>query len=209
MLKYSPVFLALLFFSSFAQSQKLRYKDLIFTDVTIDKDLSYNLNAPEDNRKAYLYDLYQPAGDQAQNRPLIIWMHGGGFKYGSKNAKGIELWSKTFAQRGYVCAGLNYRLSKKNPLFHFDVLQQSCYDAVQDSKLAVEYFKKNAKRFHIDPNKIILAGNSAGGMIALQAAYSNNLELAKQTGVTLTDASAKSTERLKVAAVINYWGGIF
>ena len=72
-------------------------------------------------KKAYLFDLFQPFKDDKEplKRPLIIWMHGGGFKYGSKSAKNIQLWCKTFAQRGYVCVALNYRLSKKNTIFNF------------------------------------------------------------------------------------------
>jgi len=192
-----------------AQSQH-RYKDLIFKDVTVTADQSYNPNAAKDEKKAYLFDLYQPKGDDAMHRPLIIWMHGGGFKFGSKTAKGIKLWSTTFAQRGYVCAAINYRLSKKNPLFHFDELQKSSYYAVQDVKIAIEYFKRNAVRYHIDPNRIILAGNSAGGMIALQAAYSSNAELANMSGLSAdTAAINKPRERVKVAAIINFWGAIY
>ncbi|SDS58785.1 Acetyl esterase/lipase [Mucilaginibacter mallensis] len=183
---------------------------MIFTETTVDIDQSYNPAATKDEKKAYLFDLYQPKGDDARHRPLIIWMHGGGFKFGSKDAKGVALWSKTFAQRGYVCANINYRLSKKNPLFHFDELVKSSYYAVQDVKIAVEYFKHNAARYGIDPDKIVLAGNSAGGMIALQAAYSSNEELAKLAGLSNdTAAINKPQERVKVAAVINFWGAIY
>jgi predicted esterase len=172
-------------------------------------NITYSPDAPKDDKKFYLFDLYQPKGDSMQNRPLIIWMHGGGFKFGSKDAKGIRLWSHDFAQRGYVCAAINYRLSKKNPIFHFDELQKSCFYAVQDVKIAVEYFKHHAAEYHIDPNKIILAGNSAGGIIALQAAYTSNEELAHRTNVEDTTITLKPDDRVKVAGVINFWGGIF
>jgi len=198
-------------FAIIAQAQtKHRYKDIIYQGVSIDKDQSYNPAASQEDKKSYLFDLYRPTGDDAKHRPLIIWMHGGGFKFGSKSAGGVELWSKTFAQRGYVCANINYRLSKKNPLFHFDELMKSSYYAVQDVKLAIEYFKKNAVRYGIDPNKIILAGNSAGGIIALQAAYSSNEELAKMAGISADSAAVNFPhERVKVAAVINFWGAIY
>jgi acetyl esterase/lipase len=136
-------------------------------------------------------------------------MHGGGFKFGTKEAKGIQLWCKTFAQRGYVCAGINYRLSKKNPLTHFDELRRSSYYAIQDAKLAVEYFRKYYKEYGIDPGKIILAGNSAGGMIALQAAYATDSQLAAACFIPEETGKTRSKEVFKVAAVINYWGGIY
>jgi acetyl esterase/lipase len=199
-----------IFFINVQAQTTHRYKDLIFQEVTIDKDLSYRPDADNKEKKSYLFDLYQPKDDNELHRPLIIWMHGGGFKYGSKSAKGIQLWCKTFAQRGYVCAGLNYRLSKKNPVFNFDELLKASYYAVQDAKTAMAYFRKNAARYHIDPNKIILAGNSAGGIIALQAAYSSNEELAKLAKLPADSAALNNPHgRAKVAAVINFWGAIF
>ncbi len=209
MLKHALVLITIcLTLKAEAQSIKqLRYKDIIFSNVTIDKDLSYKPNADQKEKKSYLFDLYQPENDHSTPRPLIIWMHGGGFKFGTKEAKGIQIWSKSFARRGYVCAAINYRLSKKNPLFHFDELQKGCYNAVQDAKMAVEYFKLHHAEYNIDPEKIILAGNSAGGIIALQTAYSTNAQLAKMAGVA--DTSANQHEIFKVAGVINFWGAIF
>jgi acetyl esterase/lipase len=211
MFKKVFIYIPLLCFAIVTQAQtKHRYKDIIYQGVSIEKDQSYNPSASKDDEKAYLFDLYRPTGDDAKHRPLIIWMHGGGFKFGSKSAEGVELWSKTFAQRGYVCANINYRLSKKNPLFHFDELQKSSYYAVQDAKTAIAYFTLNAKRYGIDPDKIILAGNSAGGIIALQTAYATNTELADMAKIT-GDSTAVNYphNRSHVAAVINFWGAIY
>lgn len=192
-----------------AQTKQLRYKDLVFPDADVTEDLSY---APADSasskeKNSYLFDLYQPKGDNATMRPLIIWMHGGGFKFGSKEAKGIKLWSKTFAQRGYVCAAINYRLSKKNPLFHYKVLVQASYYACQDAKMAVRFFRTHAKEYNIDPDKIVLGGNSAGGMIAMQTAYSTDTEFSKFADLPPSDPDTKGV--FKVAAVINFWGAIY
>ncbi|ASU35254.1 alpha/beta hydrolase [Mucilaginibacter xinganensis] len=207
MVKRSLLIAGILGVSMFVKAQNIKYKDFVFTEVTQTNNLSYApADTPREN-KAHLFDLYQPKDDKSTGRPLIIWMHGGGFKFGSKEAKGIRLWSKTFAQRGYVCAAISYTLSKKFPIFNFDELKRSCYYAVLDAKQAVAYFKEHAKEYNIDPDRIILAGNSAGGMMALNAAYSTNAELAKFAGVTGNTATNK--EPLKVAGVINLWGGIF
>lgn len=195
---------------SFAQTMNpTRYKDEIFSQVSIQKNISYvEGKRPGVKSKYHLFDIYEPKEDSAATRPLIIWLHGGGFKLGSKHAKGIRLWSKMFAQRGYVCVGLNYRLSKNNPLFNFTELKRSCYNAVQDVKEAVDFFKKNHAAYRIDTNRIILAGNSAGGMIALQAVYSNSAELA--ASAQLTDAQLPvAYNTANIAAVINFWGGLF
>ena len=192
-------------------SAPVRFKDLVFTDVTVTKDLQYRTNIPEGAKQIYYqFDLYQPTADSTtQYRPLIIWMHGGGFKFGTKNTNSVELWSKTFAQRGYVCANINYSLSKKHPLAHFSDLVQGCAAAVQDVEQAVAFFKKNCTQFRIDTNKIILAGNSAGGMTALQAVYSSPSDLAKLANTTDTNTYSTSYNPAKIAAVINFWGAIF
>ncbi len=207
MTNHTLIFLGLLCASFTAQAQKIRlYKDLVFTDVTIEKDQNYDLAGQPDETKFHRFDFYQPKGDHSTARPLIIWMHGGGFKFGSKDAQGIKFWCKDFAQRGYVCAGINYQLGKKTASFNFDQLQKGCFNAVQDAKMAVEYFRKHYKKYGIDPDKIILAGNSAGGMIALQAAYVSDRDLAKMAG--LNDAG-QAEGVVKVAGVVNFWGGIF
>jgi predicted peptidase len=185
-----------------------RYKDIVFSDISIEEDLSYNPGAAKDAKKAYLFDLYQPKSDDAKGRPLIIWMHGGGFKYGSKTAKGVKVWSSTFAQRGYVCASINYRLSKEHPLRHFDDLLRATYYATQDAILAVSYFRKNASKYHIDPDKIILAGNSAGGFVALEATYAKNEDFGHMANIPDAEIK-KSLPYQPVYVVINYWGGIF
>lgn len=156
-----------------------------------------------------LFDLYEPSHDSTQKRPLIIWLHGGGFNFGSKNARGIKLWSKTFAKRGYICVALNYRLSNKLPIFSFLELKRSCYNAVLDVTDAVAYFKNNQAKYRIDTSRIILAGNSAGAMIALQAVYSSTKELAGSAQLPDTNNYLTEHNSMKIAAVINFWGGLF
>jgi len=191
------------------KQQGVRYKDLVFTDVKVDKDLNYA--SAGDEKKDHEFDLYQPLNDPAKHRPLIIWMHGGGFKFGSKSVKEAQFWCRMFAQRGYVCASINYRMSKNKFSFKFDDMQKSSYYAVQDEREAISYFKKNHELFNIDPEKIILAGNSAGGIMALLAAYTGDAELARHTGVNMTEKVAlqHAKEPEKVAAVVNFWGAIY
>ncbi len=198
----------LLSMSTYAQTTQHRYKDMLFGNVTIDENINY---ANSSDKKAHLFDIYQPHDDNAKKRPLIIWMHGGGFRAGSKDDKGIKLWSNEFAKRGYVCAAINYTLSKRTIIFGISAseLQKSAYYAVQDLKEAIAYFKLNADKYRIDTSKIILAGNSAGAIMALQTAFTNNVQLGEQVGLSKSDADLHSTEFTKVAAVVNFWGAIF
>ncbi|HRP58163.1 alpha/beta hydrolase [Agriterribacter sp.] len=188
-----------------------RYKDRVFTAVTTDKNIIYQSNPPAGTKeKYYLLDLYQPENDTSTSRPLIIWIHGGGFKFGNKTSRGIPLWCKRFAQRGYVCAAVNYRLSKEPALSNFTALVNACSDAMEDIDQAVSFFIKNSNVYRIDTSRIILAGNSAGGMIALHLAYSNAV-LMKQLVQPGADPGlvAAIPERRDIAAVINFWGGMF
>jgi acetyl esterase/lipase len=196
------------------------YKDEVFSAVTVQKDLSYTGEKGRTN----LFDWYEPKGDSAALRPLIIWMHGGGFKFGSKEEVAIRLWSAGFARRGYVCAAINYRLSKKFERFDFDGLVRGCYAAIQDARLAIAYFRQNAGRLRIDTNRIVLAGNSAGGIMALQIAFSNDIELMQLigspglgspgpggpgSGGPIAGIAGRAPEAGHIAAVVNFWGGIF
>ena len=200
--------LFILFLFTGSVSAQTRYKDLVFAKYDAAKDLRYS--------DLERFDLYQPANDSVAARPLIIWMHGGGFKFGSRRAAGTRLWCRTFARRGYVCAAIDYRLGRKNFKFDFNELVDDCTIGIQDVRKAILFFKANAARWKIDTSRIILAGNSAGGILALQTVYSNNEELqrlprtreAAKPGWDTDDLSG-GANTMGVAAIINFWGGIF
>src|SRR5258708_948293 len=203
------------------QGRPVRYRDTVFSAVTVEPDLTYRSPPPAGERgKAYRFAMYVPGDGDARGgsstlatgtggaagRPLIIWMHGGGFKFGSRKANGTRFWCTGFARRGYLCAAINYRLSRKNTLGNFKDLVKGCFDAVEDAREAVAYFKTHYKTWNIDTGRIILGGNSAGGMIALQAAYSKPNDLLKLAGGTGQPMNALGGG---VAAVINFWGALF
>lgn len=183
-----------------------RYKDHVFQAITRRQNLSYS---PANAISAHRFDWYEPQLDTAMVRPLIIWMHGGGFKFGSKNMKSIRMWSAFFARCGYVCAAIDYRLGKKNLSFKFPDLVKNCYRAEGDVRLAITWLKTNARRLRIDTNRIILAGNSAGGMLALQIAYGTDGELLQLLHNPDSITASHNVDPGNIAAVINFWGGIF
>lgn len=197
--------------SIFSQSlNNTLYKDFVFEKVTKTKNQSYSTNIPAGAKeRVYRFDFYQPQNDTSHHRPLVIWMHGGGFKLGSKKARGIPKWSKTFAQHGYTCAAINYRKSKKKPLKKFADLAAGCYEAIQDLDQAITYFKLNQQLLGIDTNRIILAGNSAGAMIAIQAVYSSPASLSKLSGDTSHSEFKYANDFSNIAGIINFWGAIF
>lgn len=208
-MRYIFLSLIILFATTISFAQNMRYKDVVFDKIDVQKNLLYStVDSIKENYRQF--DLYQPANDLANNkRPLIIWLHGGGFKFGSKNAKEIKIWSEAFAQRGYVVAALNYRLSKKHPVRKFADLVEACYDNVDDIQTAIAYFKTNTAKFNIDPNKIILGGNSAGAVIALQSVYSNRADQQNVIDSNKIIANTNNYNPDKIVAVINFWGALF
>ncbi len=193
-----------------AQTGK-RYRDMIFSTADIQFDKNYAADTVKaDDRKSYGFDLYTPHGDDTRNRPLIIWMHGGGFVFGSKSDENMKLWCETFARRGYVCVSIDYRMGKKTSILNIGKLIRNCYPAVLDARQAVRYFKEHHEEYGINPEHIILAGNSAGGIMALQTAFSKNRELADSLRIQNPAPFGGVDEGpTKVLAVINFWGGIF
>jgi predicted esterase len=189
--------------------EPVRFRDQVYSGITIQENILYkqDISSNIDN-KFYKADIYEPIGDNSQKRPLILWLHGGAFKFGSKNALGTRLWCETFSQRGYVCAAINYKLNKKSPLFKRKTFYKGCYEAFEHVNEAVAFFKQNADKYRIDTNYIIIAGNSAGGMIALQYAFSNGGDLRKLIKGE-NNAEVISDQSYKVKAVVNFWGAIF
>ena len=100
-------------------------------------------------------DLYLPA-EQSTPRPAIVFVHGGGWKNGSKNsAKRTASW---MAEHGFVVVAINYRL--------IDVAGWPAQ--IDDCYAAVRWLRENAGKFHIDPHNIGAWGTSAGGhLVAL------------------------------------------
>ena len=211
------------------QVKAVQYRDTVFSAVRVEPNLAYRSPLPKGKAgKAYRFDLYEPGEGGATEsaglpatvagaagRPLIIWMHGGGFRFGSRKAAGARFWCTSFARRGYLCASIDYRMTVKKTLTSFPALVKGCSIAVEDGREAVAYFKAHYKTWNIDTNRIVLGGNSAGGIIALQAAYSEPDQLLKLAGdtaqapLTHPGDGASLTHPGGVAAVINFWGAMF
>lgn len=79
-------------------------------ELRVERDIVYSRPALTGGGAAELaLDLYRPAGDEAERRPVIVWLHGGGFSSGNK-AEMAGL-SSSLARRGYACVSIDYRLA--------------------------------------------------------------------------------------------------
>ncbi len=104
-------------------------------------------------------DLYR-ASVNAASRPLVVFVHGGGWWAGNQRAASAFLdfppVLANLAQRGYVVASIEYRLTGEAP-FPAQLL---------DLQEAVRFLRANAARFGIDPARVVLWGMSAGAQLA-------------------------------------------
>jgi acetyl esterase/lipase len=108
-------------------------------------------------------DVYQPPAGVTAKRTAIIHLFGGGFFSGNKSAGYIINDAKALGARGYTNISANYRLAKEG----FWPAQ------IHDVKAAIRWTRANAAKLGIEPNRIVVAGYSAGGMLSLMAAGTN------------------------------------
>jgi len=110
-----------------------------------------------------LLDVYRPPEGVTSKRLAIVHLFGGGFFVGNKGAGYIINDAKALGARGYTSVSANYRLQ-----------QQAHWPAqLHDVKAAIRWTRANAAKIGVDENKIVIAGYSAGGMLALMAAGTN------------------------------------
>jgi len=122
-------------------------------------------------------DYYSPWSFNEAKRPLVIYVHGGGFSSGRRNSPKITEFCNKLAQYGYNVASISYRLTRmgKPEGFGCDCpateKMNTFQSAVEDLQDATYFLIENREPLAIDPLKIILAGSSAGAETVLNAAY--------------------------------------
>ncbi len=149
----------------------VRYRDTVFASSVRTNNITFGSAVAQNGSTVTLkMDLYEPANDGVQKRPAIVWVHGGGFQNGSKESTELVDQATVFARKGYVGVSINYRLS--TGCFPVTVACiQSIIDAKHDAQAAVRYLRVHATELKIDPDRIAIAGTSAGAITALNVAY--------------------------------------
>ena len=168
----------------------MRYRDPVFEQVDLTNNVVYG-NAVDINtgRSVELtLDAYQPAGDNEPQRPLLVFIHGGGFVGGDK-AIGRP-YAQQFARRGWVVVSINYRLNQGAA----GTARISA--AVSDARQAVRWLRGKATEYRLDTSRFAIGGGSAGAITALHLAYT---DLEKE-GETVSS---------EVAAVMDLWGALY
>jgi predicted esterase len=163
----------IVFYLIFDSNGQERYISSVFDEIVV-QTFTYSVK----NGINYDLDVYRPELDSERKRPLMIYLHGGGFQSGTRNSPEIVAFCKKMAGYGYVVASISYQLTRKDKESAFgcdckavDKLN-TFRTAVFDIQDAAFFLVQNRENIGIDPHKIILAGSSAGAEAVLNAAYS-------------------------------------
>jgi acetyl esterase/lipase len=119
-------------------------------------------------------------------RPTLIFIHGGGWTGGSRESSIVGLMA--YLDMGLNVVNVSYRLARVAP----------APAAVEDARCALRWVIQNAKQYGIDANRIVVAGESAGGHLALTTSL-----LPASAGL---DRQCPGPDNLKVAAIVNWYG---
>lgn len=125
--------------------------------MIVEKDIPYGTGGG----RPLLLDIVRPDSDPGGARPLVIWVHGGGWQAGSRvYPPGREL-----LDRGFATASIGYRFS-----------DEAVFPAqIHDVKAAIRFLRGNADRFGVDPDRMGIWGHSAGGHLASLAGMTGDL----------------------------------
>ena len=137
-----------------------------------------------------LMDVYYP--EVLDNpAPLVIYVHGGGWRGGDKG--GVTRWPivASLLERGYLFASVNYRLA---PQFQFPAM-------IEDVKCAIRHFRAESESYNIDPDRIGVWGTSAGGHLVALLGTTDGSEGLEGTGGYAGVSS-------RVQAVVDMYGPI-
>jgi acetyl esterase/lipase len=146
-----------------AQAQRIVNRDLTYATYVDSNSVVQPLKL----------DIYRPVGATAP-LPLVIWVHGGGWKQGSKNGSSEQL---MLVDRGYAVASIDFRPTTVAP-----------FPAnIQDCKAAIRWLRANAATYNLDPARFGVWGASSGGhLVSLLGAtgHTNVFDVGENLGVS-------------------------
>ncbi|MCU0377608.1 MAG: alpha/beta hydrolase [Bacteroidales bacterium] len=108
--------------------------------------------------------LFPDGYNETDTLPAIVFFHGGSWKHGSPAQ--FENHARYFAKRGMVCFLPEYRVLETHGT--------TPMEALMDAKSAIRYIRSHADEYHINPEKIVGSGGSAGGHLAAASALTEN-----------------------------------
>lgn len=179
------------------------FLDSLFTTVEI-PDIQYGTGSvgnPASGEIPLMLDIYRPTGaGLPASLPGLVYIHGGGFTRGSRSGFDALLFCPAFARRGYVTVSISYRLAGDDPTLEpgpsagLTDVERSINAAAQDAAKAIRWLRANAAAYGIDPDRLAIAGSSAGAITSLFTGYQEAATIGGGAGVS---------------AIVDLWGGMY
>lgn len=158
----------------------------------------------EKNGQQLKMDIYSLNSVFTSKQPTLMFVFGGGFKEGTRDAERYIEYFHYFANKGLKVVSIDYRLGMKDAkaptVFNNKPLQNAIAVAVEDLYSATAYLLENADELNIEPSQIIISGSSAGAITVLQADYE------KRDG---KESAKILPASFQYAGVISFAGAIF
>ena len=158
-------------------------------------------------------DIYRPQNDTLTKRPLVMFIYGGAYYFGSKDDKKITTWCRHFASLGYEVVSIDHRLgffpSKSG-------IGRAGYRAVQDAHAAMRFLVSHPEDYGIDTSMIFVGGSSSGAVTSLSLAFMTNESRPKYSrkGFLRSDLGDLDTcgndirTNFHIKGVVDLWGAI-
>ncbi|MBN1245250.1 alpha/beta hydrolase [Candidatus Bathyarchaeota archaeon] len=154
------------------------------TSYTIQRDIPY----AQDSNPYHLMNVYIPEGEGPF--PVLVYIHGGGWTSGHRDS--YDIVGPFYARRGIAGFSIDYTLTVQD--------KSSWPQAIQDVILAIRHIRENSAQYRIDPERVAVMGDSAGGHLAsLVGTLSGNESFLAGTAGNLSISS-------RVSLVIEYYG---
>jgi poly(3-hydroxybutyrate) depolymerase len=163
------------------ENHAVTYDDVVYKQAAAIDEWFFDV--PENIPLRVYYPSDLPAGEQ---RPLVILIHGGYFIAG--NYHDFNAFAEAYAKLGFVCATIDYRLCKRNDCLLANVFSPcniswgysfmpSAYVAAVDVNDGIRWLQQHAADYHIDPEKVVVSGHSAGAFTAMNVAFLDQQEI--------------------------------
>ena len=136
------------------------------------------------DHERHVFDIWLTPSDEPT--PLVIYIHGGGFRGGNKNMNPASL--KRFQEAGLSVAAIHYRLSNSGP---YPIM-------MEDAARCLQTIRSRAKEWNLDADKVACYGGSAGAGISLWLGFHDDLADPKSS-----DPIARQSTRITAAATTN------
>lgn len=193
-------------------------------DVVFAQGLAHSAwNADDGVPMDLLLDVYQPVRENPPEMPVVVLIHGGGFKGGTHKKPELVAMARSFASRGWVAFSIDYRVAP-----HFGTLPghypeptneelgmreinqfQAFYPACRDAKAAIRWIRSKADDYSLSTDHIAAIGGSAGSFLTVALGVTTEddcvTELTEEEDPTL--ASTHLDQSSRIHTIIDHWGG--